>query len=61
MHRLQLEFEGVLEYSVLDMNGKYVLRKASKKSIDVSDWSPGLYLLNYHSNGSRGSIKFIKN
>ncbi|MEM8887216.1 MAG: T9SS type A sorting domain-containing protein [Bacteroidota bacterium] len=58
---LQLEYEGELKYSVLDMRGKYMLRKAWKKSINVSSWSPGIYLLRYHAKGSIGSIKFIKN
>ena len=57
---LHLSYEGELQYSVLDMRGKYMLRKASDKRIDVSNWSPGIYLLNYHTKGSGGSIKFIK-
>lgn len=58
--RIYLNYEGILHYDVLDLRGKYMIRTASKKEVDVSDWNPGLYILHFQQNGQSYSLKFLK-
>ncbi|MEM6803418.1 MAG: T9SS type A sorting domain-containing protein [Bacteroidota bacterium] len=60
LETIYLDYEGVIPYSVLDIHGKYMIRNSSKKAINISAWSPGLYIFTFSKNDQNHNIKFLK-